>query len=117
MATPIVERNVIVATNADILNGTRLNAIPYNGTLTFEVMANLANATNRYTMTIQLPNGDVPVDSQTVPAGQEVDGALGGQLDDRLLFRMSFPAFQGGHFNISLTETGTAVCTWQAVLR
>lgn len=115
--TPIVERNVIVATDADILNGTRLNAIPYNGTLTFEVMANLANATNFFLMTIQLPNGDVPVDSQIVPAGQEVEGALGGQLDERLMFRMSFQATQGGHFNISLTEGGAAVCTWQAVLR
>lgn len=117
MASPIVERNVIIATNADILNGTRLNSIPYNGTLTFEVMANLANATNSFAMTIQLPNGDVPVDAQIVPAGNEVEGALGGQLDDRLLFRMSFAAYQGGHFNISLTETGAAVATWQVVLR
>lgn len=114
MASRIVERNTIIATNADILNGTRLNSIPYNGTLTFEVQADLSNATNSFAMTIQLPNGDVPVDSQLVPG---VNPSLGGVLDERTLFRMSFPAFQGGHFNISLTETGTAICTWQAVLR
>ncbi len=114
MASPIVERAVIAATNADILSGTRLNSIPYNGVLTFEVCADLANATNSFAMTIQTPNGDVPVDGQIVPG---VNPSLGGVLDDRQLFRMSFDAFQGGHFNISLTETGTAIATWQVVLR
>ncbi len=112
--TPIVERNVIVATNADILNGTRLNSIPYNGILTFLVLADLANATNFYAMTIQLPNGDVPVDAQIVPG---INPSIGGVLDDRMNFMMSFDATIGGHFNISLTETGAAIATWQAVLR
>lgn len=114
MAVPIVERDVITATNADILLGTRLNSIPYNGILTFEVACDLANATNSFAMTIQLPGGDVPVDAQIVPG---TNPSLGGVLDERTLFRMSFPADQGGHFNISLTETGAAICTWQAVLR
>lgn len=109
----ILESATEAATNADILAGTRLNAIPYNGTLTIDIQANLNNATNGFLMTIQLPNGDVPIDSQIVPASNP---ALDGVLDERTLFRATFPATQGGHFNISLTENGTALCTWRAVL-
>jgi len=105
------------ASNADILNDTRLSSIPYGGQLTIQALGNLNNATNGYTITIQLPDGKVPVDSQRVSAGQEVEGALGGQLDSRLLDQWTFPAAQGGHFTISFTETGTAVLTWRVVLR
>jgi len=109
----ILETATEAATNTDILAGSRLNAIPYNGQLTFEVQANLNNATNNFTLTIQLPNGDVPCDSQLVPA---CNPALDGVLDERTLLRFAFAATQGGHFNISLTENGTALCTWRAVL-
>ncbi len=110
----IYESAVIVASNTDVLNGTRLNAIPYNGILTIEVQSSLADATNNYALTIQLPGGAVPVDSQIVPGNNP---ALGGVLDERTLLRMTFPATQGGHFTISLTESGTAICIWRAVLR
>jgi len=105
------------ATNADILLNTRLSSIPYGGSLTIQCQGNLNNATNGYTVTIQLPDGSVPVDAQRVSAGQEVEGALGGQLDSRLLDQWTFPASQGGHFTISFTESGTAVLTWRVVLR
>lgn len=110
----ILEQAVITATNADVLNGTRLNAIPYGGTLTLDFLADLANATNSWALTIQLPNGDVPVDSQIVLGSNP---SLGGVLDERQLQRYTFRAPQGGHFIVSLTETGTAICTWRAVLR
>ncbi len=110
----IYETAVIIATDTDILSGTRLNAIPYGGNLTLDFLANLADATNNWTLTIQLPNGDVPVDSQIVPGNNP---SLGGVLDERQLLRLTFRATQGGHFNISLTEAGTAICTWRAVLR
>lgn len=110
----IYETATIVATDADILNGTRLNAIPYNGKLTFQFQANVNTAAAKYSLTIQLPNGDVPVDNQDVPG---TNPALDGVLDERQLLMFSFVATQGGHFNISLTETGTAICTWRAVLR
>lgn len=110
----IFEQAIIVATDADILNGTRLNAIPYNGMLTLQVSANLANATNSWALTVQLPNGDVPIDSQIVSG---TNPALDGVLDSRTLMQFSFPATQGGHFLISLTETGTAIAIWRAVLR
>lgn len=105
------------ATNADILNNTRLTSLPYGGQLTIQSLANLNNSTNGYTITIQLPDGSVPVDAQRVSAGQEVEGALGGQLDSRLLDQWTFPATIGGHFIITFTESGTAVVTWRVVLR
>lgn len=105
------------ASNTDILNGTRLSSIPYSrGQVTIQCLSNLANATNNFTITIQLPDGSVPVDGQTVSAGQEVEGALGGQLDDRLLDQWTFPAPQGGHFTIAFVETGAAIVTWRVVL-
>lgn len=110
----IYEGAVIVATNTDVLNGTRLNSIPYNGMLTLQFSANLADATNNWVLTIQEPNGDVPVDAQIVPGNNP---ALGGVLDDRTLLQFSFGATQGGHFVVSLTEAGTAIATWRAVLR
>ncbi len=109
----IYETGIEAATNTDILSGTRLNALPYGGTLTFDVLCQLNDATNSFAVTVQLPNGDVPVDAQRVPGSNP---AIAGVLDERQLARFVFPATQGGHFNISLTETGTAVCTWRAVL-
>ncbi len=110
----IIESAVEVATNADILAGTRLNSIPYNGTLTFDCLANLNDATNNFVLTIQEPNGDVPIDAQPVPGSNP---SLGGVLDERQLFRFTMPARVGGHINISLTETGAAIAMWRAVLR
>ncbi len=110
----ILESGIVAATTADLLSGGRLNAIPYNGRLTIELQSQLADATNAYSVTIQLPNGDVPVDTQAVPG---TNPALAGVLDDRQLLRFAFQATQGGHFTITLTESGTAVCTWRAVLQ
>jgi len=107
---------VEAATNTDILNNTRLSSIPYVGLLTIQCLANLNNATNRYALTIQLPDGSVPVDSQFVSGNQDVEGALGGQLDQRFLDQFSFPSGLGGHFTISFTETGTAIVAWRVVL-
>jgi len=108
---------VEIATTNDLLLNTRLTAIPYGGQLTIQCLANLNNATNNIAITIQLPDGKVPVDSQRVSAGQEVEGALGGQLDSLHLDQWSFPAAQGGHFTIAFAETGTAIVTWRVVLR
>ncbi len=106
------------ASNTDILNNTRLSSIPYSrGVLTVQMQANLANATNQYTCTIQLPDGTVPVDTQVVPCGQPVEEVLGGVLNDIYLTQWTFPAPQGGHFTISVAETGAAILTWRIVLR
>jgi len=110
----ILESGIVTATTADLLSTGRLNSIPYPGVLTLQFLSQLADATNFYSVTIQEPAGDVPVDAQLVPGSNP---ALAGVLDDRLLLMMTFKATQGGHFTVTLTETGTAVCTWRAVLR
>lgn len=109
----IYESGIVSASTTDLLLNGRLNALPYNGTLTLEFLAQFADATNFYQLTIQKPDGDVPVDGQMIPGANP---ALAGVLDERQLLRMTFGATQGGHFTVSLTETGTAVCTWRAVL-
>lgn len=104
---PIIETFHLVATNLDLLSAGRLNAIPYNGIIRIQLLADLGGATNFYTLTLQLPNGDVPVDAQQVPASSS---GLDMVLDDRELWLLSYRATQGGHFVISLTESGTATC-------
>ncbi len=110
----IYESSLISATNTDVLAGGRLNAIPYGGTITFQFLADLGTAAASYALTLQLPNGDVPVDNQIVPAsGSGADMVL----DEREVLQLTFVATIGGHFVVSLTETGTAVCAFRAVLR
>lgn len=110
----IFESSLISATNTDVLSVGRLNAIPFNGTLILRFLADLADVTNNYVLTIQQPGGDVPVDGQTVVASAS---GLDGDMDDRQVMTFSFPASQGGHFVVSLTENGTATCMFQAILR
>ncbi len=110
----IFESALISATNTDALSAGRLNAIPYNGVLTLRFLADLGDATNNYTLTIQLPNGEVPVDAQRVWAS---GAATDMTVDDREVMQFTFNAGQGGHFTVNLTEAGTAVCAFVAVLR
>ena len=110
----IYESALLSATNADVLDSGRLNAIPYNGILTLDFQATTADATNHYLLTIQRPGGKVPIDSQIVPASNP---ALLGVLDERMLLRVTFDVTQGGHVVVSLTEVGTATMIWRAVLR
>ncbi len=110
----IYESSLVSATNADLLAGGRLNAIPYGGTLTLQFLADLGDATNFYVLTIQLPSGEVPVDGQVVSASAS---GLDMNLDSRDVLQFSFAAGQGGHFTVSLTENGTATCAFVAVLR
>ncbi len=110
----IYESSLVSATNADLLAGGRLNAIPYGGTLTLQFLADLGDVTNNYVLTIQLPSGEVPVDGQVVPSSS-AGTDMNLKTDELLMF--SFQAGQGGHFTVSLTENGTATCAFVAVLR
>ncbi len=109
----IFESQNILATNTDVLSTGRLNSIPYNGTLTLLFLADLATAAAQYVLTIQEPSGEVPVDAQLVWASSS---GADGVLDDREYMKFTFRATQGGHFTVSLTETGTAVCMFVAQL-
>ncbi len=110
----IFESSLISATNTDVLSAGRLNAIPYGGQLTLRFLADLGDVTNNYVLTIQTPDGKVPVDAQTVWASAAGTDML---IDDREVMQFTFAASQGGHFTVSLTENGTATCAFVAVLR
>lgn len=110
----IFESALISATNTDALSGGRLNAIPYGGNLTLRFLADLGDVTNFYALTIQLPNGDVPVDGQVV---QSSSAGTDGNMKADEVMQFTFAAGQGGHFVVSLTENGTATCMFQAILR
>jgi len=109
----IQETTLLSASNTDLLSTGRLNAIPYNGTLTLEVQASLNDGTNGFTLTVQTPDGATPIDAQGIPSNNP---ALAGVLDERTLSRYVFAATQGGHFNIALTEVGTATCMARVTL-
>lgn len=98
-------------TNTDILSGTRLETMPSNGVITFEIQAADNIAANHYVATIQLPNGDVPLNGVLVPG--TLTAGLTGILDERTKMQVSFPVTQGGHILFSVTETGDTECFWR----
>lgn len=108
----IMESGYLEATDTDVLNApSRLAAIPYSGMLTLEFQATVADNTNHFDLTLQLPNGDVPIDGQMLPEGSNV-----GSLDANEKYVVSFPVAQGGHVVVNLTETGTSTVFWRATL-
>ncbi len=106
MAGVIILADVLVATNADILQGTRLQSIPSFGILTFEMQASDSDATNFYTATIQMPSGDTPLNGTRIPCGNST--GLAGVIDERTNLTASFIITQGGHCVFSVTEVGDA---------
>jgi len=104
MAGMIIVTSFDAASNTDILQGTRLQTVPKNGILVFEIQAADNVAANNYVFTIQLPNGDTPANAVLVPAG--ATAGLAGIIDDRLAMKLRFRIGQGGHCVFSVTETG-----------
>ena len=99
--------DIEVADNTDILQGTRLQTVPAGGFLTFELQSNANDASNYFTVSIQMPNGDTPLNSVKVPAGTV------GEIDSRKKLMVTLPIAQGGHTVFSADETGTAQLTWR----
>lgn len=100
----IVETYMIQATNTDILSTpSRLAAIPYTGTLIMEFQASDNDGTNNFVLTVQLPDGSVPLDGVQAPQGV-TDGAW--NRNDK--FTVAFQVVKGGHVIVAATETGTA---------
>lgn len=101
----IQESHVLAGSNTDILvSPSRLSSIPRGGILTLEWSGNAADPTNFYEITIQTPEGDVPVEDVLVPAnGLSSDNVM--YTETRL--RHQFTASQGGHFLLSAVETGS----------
>jgi hypothetical protein len=107
---PIILSSVEFASNSDILQGTRLQTVPAGGILTFELQADANSTTNFFTTSIQMPNGDTPLNSTRVPA---CNPTADGVIDERQNLTVSFPIMQGGHCVFSVTESGTASLAWR----
>lgn len=99
------------ASNTDMLQGTRLQSVPSGGMLTFEMQAADNVAANHYTASIQLPDGDTPMNGVLVPGG--MTAGLAGVIDERAELLASFPVSQGGHCVYSCVETGDTELTWR----
>ncbi len=111
MAGIIVLSDQEAATNADILQATRLQTVPASGYLLFELQASDNDATNNYTVSIQMPGGDTPLNATRIPCGTST--GLAGVIDDRTALRLRFRIAQGGHCTFSCTETGDSELTWR----
>ncbi len=107
---PIILSGQELATNADILQGTRLQTVPAGGILTFELQAENNSAAANYTVSVQMPNGDTPLNNVLVPG---CNPALPGVIDERQNLTISFPISQGGHCVFSATEVGTTSLSWR----
>jgi len=99
------------ASNTDILQGTRLQNVPSNGVLTFELQASDSDATNNYVVSIQLPSGDTPMNGVRIPCGNST--GLAGVIDERTNLTASFHVAQGGHSVFSTVETGDSELSWR----
>lgn len=94
-----------------MLQGTRLQTAPSDGQMTFEFQASDNDGTNRYTVSLQLPDGSTPLNGVQVPVGEAA--GLAGQLDDRRALIFSTYVYTGGHVVLGFTETGDAEVTWR----
>lgn len=111
----IIESSQEAASNTDILNGTRLATAPAAGVLTLTLQASDNDATNNYTATVQLPNGDTPMNTVRIPCGRTA--GLAGNLNDNDALQVEFAVQQGGQVLFSCAETGDAELSWRAVFR
>jgi len=111
---PIVLSGQESASNTDILQGTRLQNVPANGTLTLMMTATANDVgTNAHAVSLQLPNGGTPMNG--VSPGASDAGGTTGLLDDQTYFMASFVVAQGGHAVFSTVLTGTSVLSWRVI--
>lgn len=108
MAGPIVLSSVETETNSDILQGTRLQTVPQGGYLTFELQSNDNTPTDFFSVSIQMPNGDTPLNGVRVP-----EGATGYGLNNNDKTQITLPVAQGGHTVFSCEETGATQLVWR----
>jgi len=101
--------------NADVLQGTRLQTVPANGILLLEMQAADNVAANSYTAALQMPNGSVPFTGMLVPGGGAT--GLAGIISSFEAFRASFRVTQGGHTVLDFTETGDTEVFWRVTYK
>jgi hypothetical protein len=107
---PIILSSLESSSNSDILQGTRLQTVPSGGVLTFELQAELNDPSNSFTVSVQMPNGDTPLNNVRVPGTSVQDTGI---IDERQNLTVSFPINQGGHCVFSCTETGSNNLAWR----
>ena len=104
----IVLSDIEGVSNADILQGTRLQTVPQGGYLTFELQSDLNSSSSNFLVSVQMPNGDTPLNDVRVSSGQGV-----GILNNNDKMQITLPVAQGGHTVFSATENGNATLTWR----
>ena len=114
MAGIIIDSGLESASNTDILQGGRLQTVPRRGTMLFLLAASDNNATNNFTVSIQLPDGRTPMNGVRVPQGQDTAGTV-GILRDGFLLAYEAIINQGGHTVFSCTETGDTELFWRII--
>jgi hypothetical protein len=107
----IVLSDQVLASNSDILQGTRLQTVPMGGFLTFEFSAEECSQSNNAVVSVQMPNGDTPLNDVLVPFNGY--SATDGVLHSNTKMQITLPVQQGGHAVVSITETGTTVVTYR----
>ncbi len=112
MAGIIVLGGLEAASNTDILQGTRLQTVPRNGILSFELQAADSVAANFYSVSIQLPNGDTPLNGTPIPGNSGTAG-VAGVINERDALKLRFRIAQGGHCVFSCVETGDTELAWR----
>ena len=110
MAGVIVLSGLETATNTDVLQGTRLQTVPAGGFLTFEMNAADNGTADFMAASIQMPNGDTPLNGVRVP---RTNPGLIGIIDDRQKMMITLPIAQGGHTVFSIEETGQTTMAWR----
>lgn len=108
----IMEAFHVTTSDTDLLAApSRLAAVPYAGQMILEFQASDNSATDFFKVTIQLPDGSTPIDSQRIP-----DGATAGGINSEDKYAVAFPVTKGGHVLVALDETGTCTCNVRATL-
>ncbi len=107
---PIILSSTEATSNSDILQGTRLQTVPAGGVLTFELQSHLNDHANNFVVSVQMPNGDTPMNNTRIPGSNP---AIEGVIDERQNLTVSFPISQGGHCVFSCTETGNTTLAWR----
>jgi len=108
----IITAGLEAATNTDILQGGRLQTVPSNGILQFELQAADAVAANNYTVSVQLPSGATPLNAVVIPGNSGTAG-VAGIINERDALKMRFRIGQGGHCVFSCIETGDTELAWR----
>jgi len=99
-----------IATNADVLNGTRLVTVGL-GSVKIEVQAADNIAANHYTTSLTLPSGEAPWLDLIVPG--TATAGLTGIIDDRIALIAVFAITKEGHITLSFTEIGDTEVYWR----